>query len=69
MTDCVLAKGFGPDDLLSEERVLVPNLGMSVSVATDDLLHFLQDSAEEIGSLTEMPLAALERVLETGASQ
>ena len=42
MVDCCLAAGFATTEFLIEEHAILCIRGQAVSVATDDVLHFLR---------------------------
>ncbi len=62
VVDCCFAAGFEKHQLLTEEVVLLPEQFSSLSVATDDAIHFWRASHEERASITTTPLSALDAV-------
>ncbi len=58
------AAGFERDCLVTEEGAFTAGPGGAVSVATDDVLHYLRGAEDELADLTEPPLAALDRAWE-----
>ena len=59
MVDCCLDAGFEKNQLLTEERCLLPQQSCSLSVATDDVIHFLRATPLERKVLRDPPLTAL----------
>ena len=53
--------GFTDAQLLCEEAHLPSSIAETVSIATDDVNHFLVASASEVESREDLPLQALDR--------
>ena len=62
MVDTCTEAGFDRSSLVTEEGAFVPGASGAVSVATDDVLHYLRGTPEEMQELIEPPLAPLDRV-------
>ena len=62
MVSCVLEAGFSRLQLLTEEGCLLPDTAQSMSIATDDVLHFLRATPAEVEQLASLPLEALHKV-------
>ena len=60
MLDCCDAAGFSRAQLVTEEGRLGPAEDAMLSIATDDVLHYLRGSRAEREALAEPPLAALD---------
>ncbi len=60
MVRCVEEAGFKRDQLLTEEGCLLPAGSEALSVATDDVLHFLRASPAELEEVARPPLEALD---------
>jgi hypothetical protein len=61
MVSSCMRAGFLAGEFLTEEQEVPLQAGSSLSVATDDVIHFLRASREEVASLAELPLACLDR--------
>ena len=62
MVDCCLEAGVELPQLITEEGHLPVSGRPAVSIATDDVLHYLQASPEEVALLDELPLSRLDSV-------
>ncbi len=62
MVDCCHDAGFQPCQFLTEAKALPAAGDSTISVATDDVIHFLRASPCEVEQLAEPPLAVLDSV-------
>jgi hypothetical protein len=60
MVSSCFRSGFEQSELLSDERLLLPDAGRAVAVATDDINHFVSMSSEERAAIDTIPLADLD---------